>query len=299
MKNRIVFSLSLLAFTLALASCANLSHINTFATVSVDALSSKNAIGYSFEQSCREFDCQLKSSAPIYYYPTKNEMGTAFGNPPACNCDSFKNADKTLSTINAVLTAYLTGLADLSDGKAVNYNYNDLVSAINKNEATFKLSDVEVTALGKVATIVSNDLMNTYRRNKLKTIVAKADTPFQFIMAAYIRGMGYFKNIVLKNDQDYLVNWYSDYLVKNDATLSPMEKARIFQDYKAQKAKIVAYQALVDNYIAALKTIQAGHAELVKNAAALSVANAKEVINAYSADIFSLISEFKQLKSKQ
>src|SRR3569833_2061900 len=289
MKIRFLFNLALAVVLLAVSSSAYLSHINTFATVSVDALSSKNSIGYSFEQSCREFDCQLKSSAPIYYYPTKTEMGTGFGNPPACNCDSFKNADKTLSTINAVLTAYLTGLADLSDGKAVNYNYDDLVKAINKNDAKFGLSETEMTALGKVATIVSNDLMNTYRRNKLKAIITKADTPFQFIVTAYIRGMGYFKNTVLKNDQDFLINWYSDYLVKNDATLSPVEKARIFQDYKAQKAKMVAYQALVDNYIASLKTIQAGHAELAKNASSLSVASAKEAINAYSADNFSRI----------
>ena len=291
--------LSVFLSSLLLISCANLSQINNFATVSVKALASENSIGYSFTQSCTEFDCAIKNAMPIYYYPTVEQLRVAFGPGPVCNCDSFKNADKTLTTMNAVLTAYLTGLANLSDSKTVNYNYSNLVSAINANDTKFKLSGDEVTSLGKIATVISNDLMNTYRRNKLKKIIPASDPDIQIIITAYVRGLNYFEKFILKNDQDFLTNWYSGYLKDNDTKLSPIEKAKIYQDYLDQKAKLLSYQSLVDNYVAALKKIQSGHAELAKDAGAFNETNAKEAINAYSADIFSLISDFNQLKSKK
>ena len=75
-------------------------------------------------------------------------------------------ADKTLDLFNNVLTAYLTGLAYLSDNKAVNYNFDNLIKAVDvdaiKNVLPITKSDL--TSLGKLATIISNDLMDLYRK---------------------------------------------------------------------------------------------------------------------------------------
>jgi hypothetical protein len=298
MKTRSVYLSVALLLVVCITGCANLEHINTFATLSEKALSAETDIGYSYSQSCEEFNCKVSDSIGLYYYPvTAEQMKAAFIDTPKCNCKAFENADNALTTINSMLSAYFTGLANLSDSKAVNYNYNDLVSAINTNATKLSFSADEVTAFGNIATILSNDLMNTYRRNKLKVIIKKADPDIQIVLSAYIKQMQSFRDVVLKGDLQFLANWYSGYLTDNSGKLSPYEKGKIYQDYLDQKAKIINYQTLTTSFISSLQTIKAGHAAMVKDAGQLTAANVKEIINAYSADIFSLISQFNKLKT--
>jgi len=301
MKTKALHLIAGLFLTLYLCSCANLEHINTFATVSTKALASETTIGYSFTQSCEDFDCKTAAGIKgIYYYPvTTDQLRAAYIDTVSCDCEVFKNADKALTTINGVLNAYLTGLANLSDNKAVNYNYDKLVSAVNTTSTKLKISGDEVTALGKIATILTNDLMNSYRRNKLKVIIKKADPDFQIVLTAYIRQMEIFKKLILKNDLITLKSWYSTYLKDNDDKLSPYEKGKIFKDYLDQRAKFGAYESLTNNFISALQKIKTGHAELAKDWDHLTEANAKELINGYSADIFSLVGEFNKIKTSK
>ena len=298
MKTRLTYLTLGPLLVLFISSCANLEHVNTFATVSENALSSETGIGYSFTQSCEDFDCKMDQGIGLYYYPvTGDQMKVAFTDSIKCNCDAFKNADKALTTINGVLNAYLTGLANLSGSKAVNYNYGNLVTAINTTSTKLSLSSTEVTALGNIATTVSNDLVDTYRRNKLREIIRKADPDVQITLSAYIKQMQIFRDVILKGDLRTLANWYSGYLAENSTKLSSYEKGKIYQDYLDQKAKIASYQTLTDSFISALQKIQTGHSALVKDADHLTETTVKEIINGYSADIFSLISQFNKLKS--
>jgi hypothetical protein len=282
---------------LSVCSCANLEHVNTFATTSVKALSSASAIGYSYTQSYEDFHCKAQKHIGLYELDTKENLSRAFTDSITCNTTATEKADKALTTINGVVSAYLTGLANLSADKAVNYNYSNLVSAINADTSKLSFSGTEVTAIGNIATIVSNDLMNAYRRNKLKTIVKKAEPDIQIVLSAYIKQMNYFKTGVLEDDKTKLGNWYSTYLTKHISTLSPYEKSLIFQSYLDQKAKIESYQTLTNSFVKSLEKIKSGHTELSKDADHLTEDNIKQLINGYSADIFSLISQFNQLKT--
>jgi hypothetical protein len=285
---------SFLLITLA-ASCVNLEHINTFATASVKSLNSQQSTGYSFTQSCLDFDCR----PDIYSYPaTDNDLPAAFGPAPACDCDAFKKADKALNTLNGVVTAYLTGLGNLSDGKAVNYNYGDLVNAVDSNALLSKLSisSAEWTSVGKIATIVSNDLMNAYRKKKLKDIIKKTDPAFQIVISAYIKGMQRFEKSLLQDDLLWLMDKYSTYLKAHRDRLSPYEAGQVYAAYLSERAKILTYKSINETFITALQKIADGHAALAKEADHLTEDTIKQLINQYSADISALLTELSTFK---
>jgi hypothetical protein len=279
-------------------SCVDLSHINTFATASVTSLQAQSS-NYSYAQSCMDFDCRIG----IYYYPTGNaDLPKAFSPAAPCNCDTPKKADQALSIMNQVLSAYLTSLAKLSDSKVVNYNFTNLVNAIDSNSlvsSRLSIKSSDWSSVGKIATILSNDLMDAYRKKKLKDIIKKSDPDFQVVMAAYIKQMQQFESIILENDLVWLDNNYSQYFIDNvikAKAISPYEAAQVYQDYLNERAKITSYKSMTDVFIAALQKIKDGHSTLAKELDHLSTDDVKQVLNQYSTDISSLVSDFNSLK---
>ena len=282
-------------FIIALVtSCVNLDHINKFATVSEKILESQNEFGYSFTESCLDFDCKQE----IYFVPAFKD----FEKEGICDCSAFKMADKALSLINGVLNAYLTGLAKLSNGKAVNYNFDNLIKAVDVDQIknNIPITSNEISSVSKLATIISHDLMDTYRKRKLKIIIKRSDTDFQILITAYKKCMStYFKNILLNNDLVFLTNRYSDYLYKNETRLSPYEKGKIYEEYLTRKSTIERYKDITDKFVASLDKIGEGHAELNKESGHLTDKNIKSIINHYATDVESSTEEFNKLKKSK
>ncbi|SHN26182.1 hypothetical protein [Mucilaginibacter sp. OK098] len=281
---------------LVLASCANLDHINTYATLSTKALESQNSIGYSYAQHCQDFVC----SQELYYFPPYGK----FQDTIPCDCEAYKLADKALNTLNSVLSGYLTGLGKLSDKKAVNYNYDNLVKAIDvdKIKNIVPITSDQVTSLGKIATTVTNDLMDGYRKKKLKDIIKNTDPDFQILLGAYIGLMEtQFTIFLIGTDKSELANRYNRYFIehKENQTLPSYIKAQYYQDYLVRAAKFNAYRDLTGKFIAALREIKAGHAKLALESDKLTEDTLKTAVNQYSADLYSIVQEFNKLKNSK
>ena len=299
MYTKVLCRVYALGFAVLLTSCVNLEHINSFATASVSSLQAQSS-NYSYGQSCLDFDCRNG----VYYYPdTASDLYKAFYDTSSCDCDAFKKADQALAVLNQVVSAYLTGLGKLSDSKAVNYNFTGLVGAIDSNslaKSKLSITSAQWTSVGKIATILANDMMNVYRKNRLKAIIQKADPDLQIVLAAYIKEMKRFQKIILGDDVKWLQNKYSDFFQKNVTIraprVSPYEAALVYQDYLNDKAKILAYSQMTDPFIAALQKVQAGHAELAKEFDHLTRDDVKQAINGYSADISSLVQDYNSFK---
>ncbi|MEP6952067.1 MAG: hypothetical protein ABI863_22445 [Ginsengibacter sp.] len=289
-RNYLAVNLILLV---SFTSCVNLQHVNKFATTSVEALARQDDIGYSFTQHCLDFECKKD----IYHIP---DVTKDFGKAAPCNCDTFKKADDALDLFNSVLTAYLTGLANLSDSKAVNYNFDNLIKAVDVDEIAgqLKITKPEMTSLGNLATIISNDLMNLYRKRKLKEIIKKSNTDFGIVISAYRKCVNdFFKNVLLDNDLNItLPNLYSTYFITNAALLSPLEKARIYEEYLARRATFETYKALTARLVFALDEIKDGHNKLNEESDHLTRNDLKQLINEYSTDIRAALGEFRKLK---
>jgi hypothetical protein len=283
----------ILIFLTSYTSCVNLQHVNRFATSSVDVLSHEDDIGYSFTQHCLDFKCK-----EIYHIPTN--FSKDFGEEPMrCDCDTFKMADKTLVLFNNVLTAYLTGLANLSDNQAVNYNFDNLIKAVDVDQIKDKLqiTKSDISSLGKLATIISNDLMDLYRKRKLKDIIKKSNSAFDTVISAYRKCMNnYYKNIVLEGDYRNLSNLYTQYFKNNETLLSPIEKARIYEEYLTRRETFARYKGLSERFISALDEIKDGHNKLNEEADHLTRKDLKELVSKYATDIDSFMSEFNKLK---
>jgi hypothetical protein len=298
-----------LPLTVLFTSCVNLSQINTFATASVTSLQTASS-NYTYAQSYQDFDC--RNATGIYYYPqTAADINQAFGTTVTCNADSSKKADQILSTMNQVISAYLTALGNLSDSKAVNYNFSNLTGAIDSNsliQSKLSITTTQWTSLGKIATTLSNDLMNAYRKKKLKDIITKTDPDFQIVLAAYIRQMQGFEKI-LGYDSSWLVNMYDNYFIMlfkaktvdslKSMRISSYEASLVYQDYLSQQTKIQSYKSMTDKFIAALQKIKDGHATLAKDVDRLNEDAVKQALNQYSTDISGLTVDFNSLKSKK
>jgi len=283
------------------ASCVHLEHVHTYATTSIKSLEEANTNSYTFTQSCRDFDCR----PDIFYFPkTKTEIGTVFGvGAPVCNCDTFKMADKALMTVNEVLTGYLAALAALSDGKAVDYNFTHLVTAIDSNSlirSKLSITPSQWSSVGKLATLLANDLLNLYRKKKLREVIVKAEPDFHIVLDVYIEQLRGFEKRILVNDQLWLDNQYSNYLVvnldpANSAKISAYEAGLVYHAYLEEKEKLHSYREMTEAFIGCLEHIRDGHASLAKGEN-LSTDDMKQLISQYSADIYSFYSLFISLK---
>ncbi|HTE01636.1 MAG TPA: hypothetical protein VK668_20250 [Mucilaginibacter sp.] len=292
MKKIIVYSLS--SIILIATSCANLEHINTYATVSTKALESESAIGYSYTQHCQDFVCV----SDIYAVPANGHIQDT----SACDCEPYKLADKALNTLNSVLSAYLTGLGKLSDKKTVDYNYDNLVKAIDvdKIKTVIPVTKDQITSLGKIAATITNNLMDGYRKKKLGEIIKDTNPDFQIVLDTYIALMeNQFTQTLILTDKDELAVRYNRFIITNDdkGQMPSYIKTQIYQDYLAQAGKFKAYKNLTGKFIAALKEIKAGHAKLATEVDHLTEDGLKTAINGYSADLYAIIQEFNKIKN--
>ncbi|MEP7141251.1 MAG: hypothetical protein ABI707_00210 [Ferruginibacter sp.] len=140
--------------------------------------------------------------------------------------------------------------------------------------------------------------MDLYRKRKLKEIIKKSNPDFEIVITTYRRSMNdFFKDILLKNDHDTkLPNLYSDYFKTNEALLSPLEKARIYEEYMVKRATFEKYAVLSGKFIAALDTIKLAHNELNKKSDSLTNKDFRELNIRYATDMEAILSEFKKLK---
>ncbi|WP_183565779.1 hypothetical protein [Mucilaginibacter sp. SP1R1] len=291
MKNLNHYFLSVFLSALLCSSCANLDHISNYAAISNKALETQSSIGYSYTQHCLDFDC----AQSLYYSPAYGH----FQDTVACNCDTYKLADKALITLNSVLAGYLTGLGKLSDKNAVNYNYDDLVKAIDvdKIKSILPITSAQISSAGKIATVITNDLMSAYRQKKLKEIIKKTNPDFQIVIDTYISLMkNQFTVLLIDADKMEITNRYNRYFA-TEQNLPAYIKTQYYQDYLGKVAKLKSYKDLTERFIAALIEIKKGHQEINDQLDNITTDSIKQLVNKYSADLYTIVQEFNTLKN--
>lgn len=283
----------LLLICVSITSCVNLQHVNTFATSSAKSLANNVNIGYSFTQHCYDFEC----TSEIYHVPKSTAEYTVIA--PCNKCDIYKKADKALNVFNNVLAAYLTGLAQLSDKKAVNFDLSDLVKAINAGIKPLSITPAEITSAGKIGSSIGADLLNFYRKKQLKKIITNSSQDFDVVITAYIRCMDTnFKDILLESDLNILLpNLYSSYYQLNNKLLSPYENSIVYEQYLNKRKTFEQYKTLTEKYVEALKKIKDGYDNLSSHLGDLSKDDIKDSLFKYAIEIQEIVTDFNVIKN--
>jgi hypothetical protein len=284
----------LLIFTICnLSACINLDHIYTFASESESILQSQSDIGYSFYQSCLEFDCLAEP-------PTlDNKLKLP---EKECNCDTFLMADKTILIFNKIISGYLGTMANLSDEKKVNYNYADLSKSIDAEAIRGKLNITsdQINAASKLATDITNKLLDAYRKKKLHEVITSVNEDFQKVMGAYIICIrDFLRDQIIENSQDRLKNNYSTYLKINNSLLSAEGKEKVLKEYLSKKSALEKSKKLATKYIESLQAIKAGHQTIFEEASHLDEQAVINMVLKSATNIKTLKEEFQNIKKIQ
>ena len=276
-----------------ISACVNLDHIYSFASESESILLSESDIGYSFYQSCLEFDC-------IAEQPTLDN--TLKLPDKECNCDTFLMADKTILIFNKIISGYLSTMANLSNEKRVDYNYADLSKSIDAEAIRGKLNITsdQINAASKLATDITNKLLDAYRKKKLHEVITSVNDDFQKVMDAYIICIrDFLRDQIIENSLDRLKNNYSTYLKINNRLLSAEGKEKVLNDYLTKKSNLEKSKKLATKYIESLQAIKAGHQTIYEESSHLDEQAVINMILKSATNIKTLKEEFQNIKKIQ
>ena len=271
-------------------SCVDLQVVSQYAADSQTSLNNLSKIGYSNDQNYKDFHCDAR----VYKYFPSLEIPTIDSNL-TCSDSRSLATDAVYNKINTVLIAYLSGLGKLSDDKLVNYNYKDLTSSLDSLAKTSKvsLSATQINSVTSIAKILSDDMMDVYRRKQLARIIEKSNAPFQSLISTMIFCIDTNFKGVLNDSRNLCKQNYMD--LKRNSKIDPGTQLLLSKQLQTQLSNIETSVKLCDNYTSGLKKIAAGHQSIYANRNALQLKNkdTRAQIAKYIADIQSIYSGFK------
>ncbi len=290
--------LTLMISAIALSSCADLKHINTFSATAVKTINSYNDVGYTFTSSYNSYT--LKKNAydfegdvehNVLALPTKviiqNEPKTAM------------DADKAITLYLTSITSYFDGLSKLSDKDLVNYNFDeiskDLKGQTALRNALHLTSDDKIDAASSIAKVFTNEIMGAYRENKLKEVMIKYDSQVSLCIETL---EDILSKTVLPNidaDKALVDGKYQVALANKKIDLG--KKIDIIKDYNAEQAVLDKDKLQISQIITALDKIKDEHNKtvLALKTEKLSSKAVIEIVNTHSAEVYQLYINIKSL----
>ncbi len=267
-------------------SCANLEHINKYAHGSAEGLEKFKEIPFSFGDYCRHYQEAALT----------NSLQTDIAPLPKLDCKFYSNSDTALKIFNHVLTAYLQGLEKLSDKDLVNYNLDDAATNLQalQGQIGWNVGDTQVTATKNIVTKLLNNLMNHYRKKKLKQIIEGSKNDFKIVIESYMIGIQALQGeakLALRNYQDFYSNPLLE-MAKEKAL-----KTLLVRDYHHKEDVFAKTDKAIETYLKILKKIETGYDELAKSSDHLTADDLRDKLVKYASDFQYLNAQMADLKT--
>ncbi|MCW3107302.1 MAG: hypothetical protein JWQ09_1808 [Segetibacter sp.] len=261
-----------------LFSCVSLTEVHNYAASSVEALNKINDIDYTFKDYCHQ-DCELQQLR-------MGEIKATF----TCNCEEpAANADEAIQKIHFTIKAYLQAVEQLSNNNGFSYDVSGLTQAVQKS-TLLRLNDQQISVSTKAGNFIATAATTFYRQKKLQQYLGEADSIFQDLTETFIylidnrlRAQSKFEYDARLPNMKQMVDNTSDKALKQ----------LLVKLYLDEKAYYNKHNALIDTYVALLKSVQKGYHEMYIHRYNLKDPNTKEIIKHYSQDLQYIMASVK------
>jgi hypothetical protein len=276
--------------SLLLQSCVDLKSLNSAANTAEKSLGSYDDIKYTFTSSYLEYEVplQIRQLREAEYKRNKIQIKeTVIDQARVQTCTQ---ADKAVKLFITPLQAYFANLAKLSSEDLINYNFDDIATAVKADPALksqLHLDDDKIDAASKISAIVANDLMGAYRERKLRKAIIKYDPDISKALDGLDACMGALYTSV-DNYTGIIETTYQPLLA--DSTIAIEYKFQVLEQYDQVKKELDLKKTSIAEYRKALAAIKDSHnklAQQLKNSK-LNKAASKEMIDKYAADIYDI-----------
>ena len=275
-----IYSLALL-FIISASSCANLKHVNAYASESLEAIQYFETLNYSFQQACLD-KCVEKKIINLEFRNVN------------CPCEAEKEADSVTLKIYSSIYGYFDGLSKLSDNALTSYKTDALTNALSEGQFGSVLIETEqVESYSKISKILIDAFTNSYRKRKIKTYVKDANTPLKTLISFLDFNISENLNGKLKVKKERIKSDYLDLV--NDSSLSSFEQRNAIKEYYNTLQNIEQQQAIFLAYSTTLSVISDGHQQLYDDIEKLTVKEIQQHLFQSASEIKSVISELKKI----
>jgi hypothetical protein len=102
--------------------------------------------------------------------------------------DTRKQQITAINNLHAVLIDYMKALGSLADDKLVQTstdtkNVTDGLTALQKAQPSLGITGNQISAVGSISTLLADAFTSIYREDKLADVIARAEAPFQTLIA--------------------------------------------------------------------------------------------------------------------
>ncbi|MEO8948598.1 MAG: hypothetical protein ABI308_09335 [Mucilaginibacter sp.] len=247
------FLFALLPALLLTGACTSLKHVSDFSTAAEKSITGYNTLAYSYEMHCQA-DCRQAYEAKLL----KGTAAFSLTFQPACDCAAARAKDEDAKKAYTTLLLYFAGLEKLSAGDRFIYKTSDLIGAMGK--ARIISNDDLKAPVSSIADIVINMATNAYREHALETILDKAKTPVDQLLADLIAS-----NEILAADSKNDLKQFQGLLALNYTGEKPPAPSQQLNDYRvnnaAEEASDATQKSLAD-FNALLQKIRDAHLKL-------------------------------------
>ncbi|WP_339921815.1 hypothetical protein [uncultured Cyclobacterium sp.] len=259
----------------------SLKPVQDLSVAALDGIGQFKELDYGFYTSCIE-DCTFSKVTEI---EIERELN--------CSCEPYQQADDQVYHMFLALIDYWDGLYQLSSMDINQYNLSRPTAALGTSNL-IQLNEEHLLAFQKLSEISLKAVTGQYRKNKIKTYMAEADT-YQQIISNKL-------TFVLKENLKGLLaiqeeGWYAYYrTLTYDPTLNTVDKAlaadkyyKLLENNKSRNDQITVLIEVID-------LIAQKHHQLVEAGTKSNSASFKEEVGRISKDLHTLHYAFEQLK---
>lgn len=259
------------------SSCKNLSEVNSIAKKSTEGLQKFKELNYSFSSNCQD-KCYQRALADARFSLE----------PPSCDCDIEKKADKNLAKLFKALVIYYKALEKLSDDKLVALTLDPVTDPLVKGKY---IEEGEIKAYKGLAEKIGAMLTNGYRQKQLTQAIEKAH-PDVLVLLKKIQEI-LDTNLVptLSTRREELKQVFID--VFSDTLNSNYDRFTIKDRYFKTLNDIEAKEKALKKYSTSLNKVIQGHQTLFDNRNTLNTEASKAAITSLYEQLNEVLTQIK------
>lgn len=284
-KYRKLVCLALFSLPSALISCVNLQTVTDYSSTSMEGIQNFEQIDYSFLKHCLD-RC---TDEAIRTFEIKRAQ--------ECSCALYEEADSVTQVIYSSIEGYFEGLSNLSHNQLTNYRSDALVGALSADAlGPVKIDSRTVTAFSSLSNTLLRATTDLYRKKKIVSYIEQANEPIQVLLEKFKLIVGTNLKGELRFKRERLYGYFIE-MKMNGTVLSDYEKGKATADYYQALEAILRKEMELAVFAQSIDEIAKGHQVLYENRNKLSVKDLQGLLNSYSSNVKSLISEFNKLNN--
>jgi hypothetical protein len=284
------------------ASCADLTHLNTFSKTAVQALDTYDTIGYGYVYSFTEYtvDTGLYNFSDRSWerniFPLKFPYQSQDTQAYAINA----RADAAIVLLYNSIGTYFSALTQASDKDLVECHFDSLIGPLKGDSMVLQqlhLTDTsKINAFGSVANAISHFLMGRYVERKLRGIIIQYDKDVQTTL-------GTFSDIIdgpllgnLAADEQLVNIKYKQFL--GNPYLSRDAKMGWINDYKIAFAHLEKKRLSLARLSTTLRKVGDDHHQLARQLQSDKLTDKKtqELLDGFTKDLGLRLQQIKTIK---